>query len=104
MARNRTENMVWSAVTDTEDLPGGLTAANQICARSYFDAVFATTIDIKLSAKDATVMNTPSFIGSVAWAPFILVYCVNFHRCLFTISCLPKSYENVVTHRAFVTV
>ena len=54
-ARNRTKHMPDGGVADSEDLPGiriALNAANQIRARSYFDAVFIE------SAADSTADST----------------------------------------------
>ena len=74
--------MILGIESDFENLPGGLTTANQILARSYFDAVLActNTTDVELVAKYTTGRVVSCFIEVLAGAPFISVNSINFHR------------------------
>ena len=66
-------------VADTKDLPGGW-AIDQIRAfRNFNAAKIKTTTHVELVAKDARGMITFSSAETLARAPFIPVYAVDWH-------------------------
>ena len=65
-------------LVDSDHLPAIWTAANQICARSYFDAALtSTTTDVELASKYTTVEFILRFFETWTLAPPIFVYTVN---------------------------
>ena len=102
MARDWTEHMIVGKVADTEDLPGGWAAANQIRTISHFDAAITititiiTTADVELVGKDTARMVSSCYVEVITLAPFITVYAVNWHRGQNIITIVPSASEEKV--------
>ena len=91
-------------VADTKDLPGGWTAANQIRARSYFDAAFIkSTANVELVSKYTTGMGVSCYVEILARAPFILIYPVDWHCGKKSRMLFPSTDEYKATRRTRVT-
>ena len=93
--------MTLGSIAYIKDLPGSW-IADQIRARSYFDAgiLTPTTTDIKLVAKHTRRMKHATYVEVGAWTPFIPVYTIHFHRGKFITTNGSSSEEKVAV---FVT-